>query len=298
MDNEIDIVDIVGDNLPSRYIEDNEYDSNKQNFEEYIKNNNTIDNKLFEFNYNKLNFSFENKTFYNCHFYNYNSFSKKDHVTNSNFINCRFYNVNFISATFDDTTFENCVFNNIVLENSKFNNGNMNSSNFTNSNLASNNEFNNINVTNCNFNNCNMNYKLLANSYIIIDDKIILLRDYIDPKQLEYTSIIRHLSLKLIGEQINIRMKKTIETTKKVLDSTKVYNHPQQILDYLFPTIQRSISRYGQHIRRPVRDNTSNRNKSRSRSRDKQHTRSRSRSRDRRSASRGGKNKKTRKNQK
>ena len=170
----------------------------------------------------------------------------------------------------------------------------MNSSNFVNSDLARKNEFNefnNINVTNCVFERCNMNYKLLANSYIIIDDKIILLRDYIDPKQLEYTSIISHLSLKSIGEKINSRIKKTIETTNKVLDSTKVYNHPPQILEFLFPTIQNSRSRYGQHIRRPVRDNTSNRNKSRSRSRDRQHTRSRSRSR-------GGKGKKTRKNQK
>jgi len=282
MNNDIDIVDIVGDNLPSRYIEDNEYDSNKQNFEEYIENKNTIENKLFEFNNNKLKFYFEKKTFINCHFYNYNSFSKKDHVTNSNFINCRFDNVNFINATFDDTTFENCVFNNIDLENSEFNNGNMNSSNFTNSNLASNNEFNNINVTNCVFERCKMNYKLLANSYIIIDDKIILLRDYIDPKQLEYTSIIRHLSLKSIGEKINIRMKKTIETTKKVLESTKIHNHPQQILDYLFPRINTNI----QHSRTRDRHNTSNRNKRRSRSRD------------RRSASRGGKYKKTRKNQK
>lgn len=282
--NNIDIVYIVGDNLPSRYIEDYEYNSNKENFEQYIKDNDTIENKLFEFNYNKLNFSFEKKTFKNCHFYNYKSFSNKDHVTESNFIDCRFDNVNFLKAIFDDNTFENCVFNNIYFKDSQFNNGSMAGSVFTNCDFESNNQYNNINVSECEFYNCTMNYKLIANCYIILDNRIIYLRDYIDPKQLEYTSKIRHLSLKLIGEKINIRIKQTIETTDKVLDSTKIHNYQREILEFVFPTIQRSRSRYGEHSKRSVR------NKSRSRSRDRDSDRPRT--------SRGGKGKKTRKNQK
>jgi uncharacterized protein YjbI with pentapeptide repeats len=317
-DNHIDIVDIVGDNLPSRYIENYEYDSYEENFEQYIEKNDTIENKLFEFNYNKLNFSFENKTFNNCHFYNYKSFSETDNVTNSNFINCRFNNINFLKAIFHDNTFENCVFDNINFEDIQFKKCNMAGSKFSNCNFATGNIFNlcdmagiefnscymagcnftESNVSECNFYNCIINYKIFENSYIIIGDRRVVLKGHIlrhIDRYGDYTGKIRHLSLESIGNVIEKKIQEFIKTTKEELASKNINDYIAEIvIDNLFPIEQRSRSRYREHSKLSVRNNKNNRNTSRSRSRDRPRT-SHGRSRDRPHTSRGGKGKKTRK---
>jgi len=339
--NNIIIADIVhDDNSPNKKIE--EYEGVDQNFEQYI-NNDTIENKIFDFQNNKLNFSFQNKTFINCHFYNYknrpfydrnlhddfkNGHDDEDtifevNVKNSNFINCRFDEIIFFKATFDNnTTFENCFFHEIDLFFSKFNKCNMAGSNFSHCDFTTDNEFNNCemariefnnckiagcnftnsNLSECEFYNCDMNYKSIADSYIIIDNRRIYLREYIDPKQLEYTSKIRHLSLKSIGDKINIRIQKIIKTTKQELASKNINNDPREfIFDYLFPRIntntQRSRSREI-HINRSRDKHKNSPSRSRTKRDDiRRDVRERSRSRDR-NRRYGGKGKKTRKNQK
>ena len=169
--NNIIIADIVGVNSPNEKIE--EYTGVDQNFEQYI-NNDTIENKIFDFKNNKLNFSFQNKTFINCHFYNYKNrpfydrnlrddFKNDDdedtifevNVKNSNFINCRFDEIIFFKATFDNnTTFENCFFHEIDLFFSKFNNCYMAGSNFSHCNLITYNEFNRCDMAGSKFSDC------------------------------------------------------------------------------------------------------------------------------------------------